>query len=42
MLQANGIERWTSALSRGQHGYPMVFLGTQMLLKVLYNNIKDK
>ncbi|KAI7763915.1 hypothetical protein LZL87_006297 [Fusarium oxysporum] len=25
-----------------RHGYPMVFLDRQMLLKVLYNNIKDK
>ncbi|KAF9770271.1 hypothetical protein IL306_012209 [Fusarium sp. DS 682] len=25
-----------------RHGYPMVFLDRQMLLKVLYNNIKEK
>ncbi|KAF5555913.1 zeaxanthin epoxidase chloroplastic [Fusarium mexicanum] len=25
-----------------RHGYPMVFLDRQMLLRVLYNNIKDK
>ncbi|KAF5254654.1 hypothetical protein FANTH_587 [Fusarium anthophilum] len=25
-----------------RHGYPMVFLDRQMLLQVLYNNIKDK